>query len=213
MFWRCPQARGIDPFPDGHPTAMRAVLATANPDKVAEINRLLGGVVELVARPDALGPVAEDADTLLGNAAAKAEAIRAATGEAAIADDTGLFVAALDGAPGVRSARYASEHATYDDNVAALLAAMEGMGDRRAEFRTVAIVVFPDGRNRWVQGSVRGEILAARAGTDGFGYDPVFVPVDGDGRSFGQMTVVEKNRISHRGAAFSALARLLSLSH
>ena len=190
---------------------VKAVLASANPDKVAEIAQLLGGLVELVGRPDSVGAVEEDADSLLGNAILKAEAIVEATGEMAIADDTGLFVAALDGEPGVRSARYASEHATYEENVAALLGAMEGLEDRRAEFRTVAVIAFPDGRRRWVQGMVRGEILTVGAGADGFGYDPIFAPLAGKGRSFGQMTMAEKNRISHRGAAFAALGSLLAL--
>ena len=183
----------------------RLVCASANPHKVAEIATLLGDVVELVPRPPDVPDVVEDADTLEGNARLKAAAIAAATGAPAVADDTGLEVAALGGLPGVRTARYAGEQATDADNRAALLQALAGVGDRRARFRTVAMVVWPDGRELSVDGVCRGSIATAERGTRGFGYDSLFVPDDGDGRTFAEMAEDEKHDLSHRGRAFRAL--------
>jgi XTP/dITP diphosphohydrolase len=188
---------------------VRFVLATANPDKAGEIAAILEGH-ELVARPDHVPDVIEDEPTLEGNARVKVRAITAATGEAALADDTGLEVAALGGAPGVRSARYAGESATYADNVAKLLAALDGVEDRRARFRTVAIACFPDGREVVAEGEVRGVITDSPRGRGGFGYDPVFAPDEGDGRTFGEMSAAEKHAVSHRGRAFRALASELA---
>ncbi|MGI9022005.1 MAG: RdgB/HAM1 family non-canonical purine NTP pyrophosphatase [Acidimicrobiales bacterium] len=187
---------------------MKVVLATANPDKAAEIAPLLSGF-EVEARPAALGEVEETADTLEGNARLKAEAVCGFTGQAAVADDTALEVAALGGRPGVWSARYAGEHATYADNVAKLLGELDGVADRRARFRTVALARLPDGREIVAEGTVEGRIETAPRGIHGFGYDPVFVPDDGDGRSFAEMTTTEKETVSHRGRAFRALHRSL----
>ena len=187
---------------------MRLVLATANPDKAAEIAAVLPEV-ELVPRPTAVPDVDETGDTLVDNARLKARALAEATGEAAVADDTGLEVDALDGAPGVRSSRYAGPGATYADNVAHLLSALEGRADRRARFRTVALVWFPDGTEVVAEGVVEGRISSAPRGAAGFGYDPVFVPDEGGGRTFAEMTPEEKNAISHRARAFRALAGLL----
>ena len=188
---------------------MRLVLASANPDKVAEIAAVLEGL-ELVPRPDGIGEVVEDGATLEDNARLKAKAVLAATGEAAVADDTGLEVAALAGGPGVYSARYAGPEATYADNVAALLRALDGEEDRSARFRTVALVCFPDGTEVAAEGSVDGEIALAPRGTNGFGYDPVFVPAGAGGRTYAELTTDEKNALSHRGRAFRALrAKLL----
>ncbi len=194
----------------------RMVLATANPDKAAEIVTLLGTVPDLVLepRPTSVPEVAEDADTLVGNARLKARALCLATGLAAVADDTGLEVEALGGAPGVYSARYAGEHASYADNVRKLLAELERVGatdaeERSATFRTVALVVYPDGGEQWADGTVEGTISVAPAGASGFGYDPVFIPAEGDGRTFAEMTPAEKRAVSHRGRAFRALAQQL----
>ena len=134
-----------------------------------------------------------------------------ATGLPAVADDTGLEVDALHGAPGVSSSRFAGAHATYDDNVAKLLADLaaagaEGAQARRARFRTVAIASFPDGREVVAHGSVEGAIAEQRRGTGRFGYDPVFVPDGADGRTYAEMTPAEKNTRSHRARAFRALA-------
>jgi XTP/dITP diphosphohydrolase len=188
---------------------VRLVLATANPDKVAEIVPLLAGF-EVVPRAAGVPDVEETADTLEGNARLKARALVEATGETAVADDTGLEVAALGGRPGVRSARFAGEGATYADNVARLLAELDGVEDRRARFRTVALACSPDGTEVVAEGWVDGRIASAPRGDGGFGYDPVFVPDDGDGRTFAEMTPEEKATISHRGRAFRALAALLA---
>ena len=190
----------------------RFVLATANPDKAAEISAVLGDRFDLVPRPVAVPDVEEDADTLEGNALLKARALCKATGDAALGDDTGLEVDALGGRPGVRSSRYAGEHATYADNVAKLLGEMDGVprADRGARFRTVAVAVHPDGREVVAAGEVVGHISTEAAGEGGFGYDPVFVPAETGGRTLAQLTADEKNAISHRGRAFRALAELLA---
>jgi XTP/dITP diphosphohydrolase len=194
------------------------VLASANPDKVREIESVLSSTldVRLLPRPESVADVTEDGETLLDNARLKARALVAATGEAAVADDTGLEVDALDGAPGVYSARYAGEDATYADNVTKLLVEVDQAavtGDRKARFRTVALVAFPDGSELWAEGTVEGSIASSQRGTNGFGYDPVFV-VDasegGDGRTFAEMSGGEKEAVSHRGRAFRALAALLA---
>ena len=187
------------------------VCASANPDKVVEIAALLDGVALLLPRPSEVPDVVEDADTLVGNARLKAAAICAATGRAAVADDTGLEVDALGGAPGVFAARYAGEGVTYADNRAKLLAELAGVAepDRTARFTTVAMVVRPDGSETVVEGVCEGLIAAVERGARGFGYDAVFIPVDGDGRTFAEMSDAEKNAISHRGRAFVALAAAL----
>jgi XTP/dITP diphosphohydrolase len=155
--------------------------------------------------------VDETGATLDENALLKARAVRDATGEVAVADDTGLEVDALNGAPGVRSARY-SPAATYDANIDQLLAALAGVaGDaRRARFRTVAAACFPDGRELVAEGAVEGTITPERRGSAGFGYDPVFAPDDdARGRTFAEMTPAEKQTISHRARAFAALTSAL----
>jgi len=191
---------------------VRVVLASANPDKAAEIRAIVGDAIELVPRPAHVPDVVEDGETLADNARLKAVALSDATGLAAIADDTGLEVDALGGAPGVRAARYAGEHASYDDNVTKLLDALDAVADsqRTARFRTVALLRFPDGRELIADGVVEGQIARHRQGANGFGYDPVFVPNEGDGRSFAEMDADEKHAISHRGRALRALAAQLS---
>lgn len=195
------------------PAPPQLVCASANPDKVAEIALVLDGLVDLLPRPAGLADVVEDAPDLEGNARLKAAAVCAAAGAAAVSDDTGLEVDALDGAPGVHSARYAGDDASYDDNVQKLLDALDRVGattraQRTARFRTVVMVVWPDGSELSVEGVVEGVIAPERRGSGGFGYDPVFVPIEGDGRSFAEMGD-EKHEISHRGRAFRALAEAL----
>ena len=188
------------------------VLATANPDKVREIAGILGPTVTLLARPEEVPEVDETGMTLLDNARLKARALVETTGIASVADDTGLEVDALGGAPGVRSSRYAGESVTYADNVAKLLAALDGViGTRSARFRTVAIVAWPDGRETVAEGVVEGAISSEARGGGGFGYDPVFVPAEAGGRTFAEMSIEEKNRISHRGRAFRLLGEKLGL--
>jgi len=185
------------------------VCATANPHKVAEIARILHGLVDLLPRPADVPEVAEDAGTLAGNARLKAAAICAATGMAAVADDTGLFVDALDGEPGVETAYYAGPQATYAENCAKLLQVLSATANRRAAFRTIVMVVYPDGRELQVEGVCAGTIATEERGDRGFGFDPLFVPDDGDGRTFSLMTDDEKNAVSHRGRAFQALVAAL----
>ena len=194
--------------------------ASANPDKVYEIEQLLDGVVHLLPRPADIPDVVEDADTLVGNARLKAMAILQATGLPAVADDTGMFVDALPGELGVRTARFADdrpEHAEnpYAANRAKLLDALREKDcasevERAAYFLTVVIVCFPDGSELIVEGRCDGHIAPAERGSRGFGFDPLFVPIpgaiDGDERTFAEMSDDEKNALSHRGRAFRALA-------
>lgn len=196
----------------------RFVLATANPDKAQEIREVLetelstrGLQVELVARPGDVPDVVEDGATLEDNARLKAVALAEATGLAAIADDTGLEVDALEGAPGVHSARYAGEDATYEDNCTKLLEELAGVAPERrtARFATVALVRWPDGVEVAALGTVDGVIAEAPSGVGGFGYDPLFIPESSD-RTFAQMTAHEKHSRSHRGDAFRTLAQALA---
>jgi XTP/dITP diphosphohydrolase len=217
--------------------ALPFVLATQNADKAREIVEIfvaladaplvaysIDGIAFLVDVPDRIAAsvdgvptlleapdVEETGDTLEENARIKARALADALGLLAVADDTGLEVDALQGAPGVYSARYAGERASYADNVAKLLRELEGVHPplRTARFTTVAIARRPDGREVVARGEVEGLIAALPRGDGGFGYDPVFVPLEGDGRSLAELTPEEKHAVSHRGRAFRALARLL----
>jgi XTP/dITP diphosphohydrolase len=195
---------------------MKLVLASGNRGKAAELGALLAPLGwELVSQAE-LGvvEVEETGATFLDNALLKARHAAAATGLPALADDSGLEVDALDGAPGVHSARYSGEHATDEENVAHLLAALAGLGveepaARRARFRCVLVLRWPDGTELTTSGAVEGHLAAAPVGDAGFGYDPIFVPDEGDGRTFAQMTAGEKQAISHRGRALAELVRLL----
>ena len=194
---------------------LRLVLATANPDKAAEVAAILSEQpgIELLARPAGVGDVEETGETLLDNARLKAQAVAAFAGLPAVADDTGLEVDALGGDPGVRTARFAGEDATYADNVAKLLAELAGRpdrgGSRRARFRTVALVWFPGGREAWAEGVVDGVIATEARGSAGFGYDPVFVPDGGGELTFAEMGS-KKHELSHRARAFRSLAQQLA---
>jgi XTP/dITP diphosphohydrolase len=192
---------------------MQFVCASANPDKIEEMRAVLAPFgIELLPRPAELADVVEDALTLEGNARLKAVAVCEATGQPALADDTGLEVDALGGAPGVFTARFAGEDATYADNVERLLDALADLPDpeeRLARFRTVALARFPDGREVVAAGWVDGTITRDPRGKHGFGYDPVFEPVEADGRTFAELTIEEKNGISHRARALRTLAELL----
>ena len=198
---------------------LRLVVASANPDKVAEIGAILGDAFELLPRPPEIPDVVEDAPSLEGNARLKAVAITKATGMASVADDTGLEVPVLGGAPGVYSARYAGEHATYEENVTKLRRELDRIGareawSRRALFRTVALMHAPAGDEVVAEGVVSGSIALEPRGTFGFGYDPVFIPDHSDGspgsRTFAELSPDEKHAISHRGRAFRSLASLLA---
>jgi XTP/dITP diphosphohydrolase len=185
------------------------VLASANPSKVAEIADILGDAVELLPRPAEVPDVVEDAGTLVGNARLKAAAIAAAADLPGLADDTGLEVAALGGRPGVDTATFAGPRASDAENWGKLLGDLADADDRRARFRTIAMVVWPDGSELFAEGVCEGEIVRDSRGRGGFGYDSVFRPADGDGRTFAEMTSEEKRAISHRGRAFVALLGLL----
>ena len=191
---------------------MRVVLATRNAHKVDEVRRILStydvDLVSLADFPD-VGDVAETGATFADNALLKARAVASATGLPAIADDTGLAVDALGGAPGVWSARYAGDDATYADNVEKLLGELDGLPleQRAARFATVAVARWPDGLEVAALGEVEGVITTAARGDGGFGYDPVFVPLEGDGRTFAEMTAQEKQALSHRARAFRTLAQ------
>ena len=186
------------------------MVASKNPDKISEIeaildeSKLTGEVVRGLEWPD----VAETGETLEENALLKAHAVAAATGLPVIADDTGLEVHALDGAPGVHTARFAGDGARYEDNVAKLVEVMAGQDDRRATFRTVVALVFPDGVEVIAEGRLDGVIGTEPRGSDGFGYDPVFI-VDGD-RSLAELGTDEKNQVSHRARAIRALVDSVS---
>lgn len=193
-------------------TLPQLVCASANPDKVDEMRALLAGVVDLLPRPAEIPDVVEDADTLIGNARIKAAAIVEATGLPAVADDTGLEVAALGGAPGVHTARYAGEDCSYGDNRVKMLREMAVVpaGERSAVFKTVALVRWPDGSELAVEGICTGTITTEQRGDAGFGYDSIFVPDEADGRTFSEMRANEKHAISHRGRAFRALLDALA---
>lgn len=191
---------------------LRVVCASANPHKVAEIADLVRGLVDLVARPIDLQDVAETATTLVGNARLKAMAVCRATNQPALADDTGLEVDVLHGEPGVFTARFAGANATDAQNRAKLLRDLRDEKNRTARFRTVALLAWPDGREIVCQGVCEGSIAESELGERGFGYDPVFIPARGDGRTFAQMSAAEKRSFSHRGAAFRELASRLGES-
>ena len=188
---------------------MKFVLATFNRDKAREFAALLAlpgtEIVALREWPEARPPE-EDGGTLEHNARIKARAAVQLTGLPAISDDTGLFVDALDGAPGVHAAHFAGPDATYADNVARLLASLAGVpAERRtARFRTVCLALHPDGREWLAEGVLEGRIGEREAGTHGFGYDPVFVLPDG--RTLAELGASEKNAISHRALAVRGLA-------
>ncbi|MEE0977368.1 MAG: RdgB/HAM1 family non-canonical purine NTP pyrophosphatase [Bacteroidales bacterium] len=185
------------------------VIATNNQHKVEEIRRALGNKIKLISLKD-LGcreEIPEDGTTLKENAYQKAKYIWDKYNKNCFADDTGLMVEALDGAPGVYSARYAGEHCSFDDNIDLLLENMEGKTNRNAYFATV-ICLIQDGEPVYFEGKCEGCILTERYGRGGFGYDPIFMP-KGYGESFAEISMEEKNKISHRGKATEKLIKHL----
>ena len=190
---------------------MHLVIATRNAHKLDEIHDIFDfqnlEVMSAFDFPD-IPDVVEDRDTLEGNAIKKAVTLATASGLWAIADDTGLEVEALNGEPGVYSARYAGEGATYADNNRKLLDALAGQSNRRACFRTAVALSDPLGHSRWVEGECPGTIIQALRGEEGFGYDPIFLP-DGHTRTFAEMDATTKNAISHRARAFHAMSSVL----
>ena len=189
----------------------RLAVASKNPDKIREIEEVLEsvGLVDEIVRDLVWDDVEETGATLEENALLKARAVVEATGLPVIADDTGLEVEALGGEPGVRTSRFAGPDATYADNVARMLAEMEGVEKRGARFRTVVALVFPDGVEILSEGSVDGAITTTPRGSGGFGYDPIF---EVNGRTLAEMGPGEKNKLSHRARAIRALAESLRIS-
>lgn len=192
----------------------KLVFASNNAHKLAEIRSILAGRVEVVSLSDidCHDDIPETADTLEGNALIKARHIWEHYGLYCFADDTGLEVEALDGAPGVYSARFAGEKVTFEDNISLLLERLQGVpAPRRAAFRTVIALIDEYGTHLF-EGSVAGEITEERLGGQGFGYDPVFLPA-GQTKTFAQLTESEKNSMSHRGRAIQKLASYLCALH
>ncbi|HEY7071732.1 MAG TPA: RdgB/HAM1 family non-canonical purine NTP pyrophosphatase [Acidimicrobiales bacterium] len=182
----------------------RLLLATGNAHKVAEVQVILGPGYEVEARdPD----VEETGTTFEANALLKARALASATGETAVADDSGIEIDALGGGPGVRSARWTDE----GDWIPRVLRELDGVAPegRGCRYVCAAAVVWPDGREAVVRGTVDGIVPPEPRGTGGFGYDPIMQPAEGDGRTFAEMSDAEKHALSHRGRAFRALAELL----
>ena len=189
-------------------TMKRIVFATNNAHKLAEVKAVLGAEYELVTLREVgiTEDIPETGATLDENATIKARYVYERTGLDCFADDTGLEVVALDGAPGVHSARYATDGHNFEANNAKLLHEMEGKEDRRARFRTV-ISLIRNGVEEQVEGIVEGRIATAMSGSEGFGYDPLFIP-EGYDISFAEMSADEKNAISHRGRAVEELRKL-----
>jgi XTP/dITP diphosphohydrolase len=190
----------------------RIVLGTRNAGKVAELRRILAAAgldVELVGTEafDALPDVAETETTFAGNALLKARAVAEHTALPAVADDSGLCVDALNGMPGILSARWAGGHGDDEANLDLVLAQLTDVPPQRrgAQFVCAAALVLPDGTERVVEGVLAGRLLTGRRGTNGFGYDPIFVP-QGYDQTTAELAPADKDRISHRGQAFRALA-------
>ena len=187
----------------------KLIFATNNKHKIEEVSSLLSGKVEIISLAAAglEGEIPETSDTLQGNALQKARWVWARTKSDCFADDTGLEVEALNGAPGVYSARYAGEHCSFDDNIDKLLHALQGETNRKAAFRTV-ICLIENGEPHYFEGKIEGTILTERHGVGGFGYDPIFLP-NRYAVSFAEMPLEVKNLISHRGLSVKKLVDYL----
>ncbi len=181
---------------------MKIILATHNLHKRKELLALVGDAFEIEVLPDNFPEIPETGNTLEENALIKARFVFETLHQPTFADDTGLEVDALDGAPGVYTARYAGENATYEDNCQKLLIALKDKADRSAKFITVICFIDEKGREHFFRGEVKGMISEEALGTNGFGYDPVFMPLDdAKMRTFSQMDTFEKNALSHRSRA------------
>jgi XTP/dITP diphosphohydrolase len=189
---------------------MKIVFATNNEHKLTEIRDLLGNSFTLLSLNDIkiYADIPEDLPTLEGNALFKANYIHKVSGMTVFADDTGLEIDALDGKPGVHSARFAGEEKNFSANTEKVLKLMKGIINRNARFRTVIALII-NGSEYLFEGVVPGKILEEKRGNGGFGYDPIFV-ADGEKKSFAEMSLNEKNRISHRARAFEKLILFLS---
>jgi XTP/dITP diphosphohydrolase len=191
----------------------RLVVATRNQLKLRELGEILTGI-ELVALPESAELPPEEGETFTTNALAKAHAARAATGEPAIADDSGIESSALGGRPGVRSARFAGPKASDEENLALLISELEGKGDRSVVYVCALAYAGANGEEIVVEGRCEGELISEPRGSGGFGYDPAFVPADtppGDRRTMAELSPAEKHSISHRGRAARKLAERLGV--
>ena len=190
---------------------MKLLLATRNEDKVIEIKEILKNLkVEIVSAsqfPD-MPDVIEDKDTIKGNSIKKATECAEYSKLLTIADDTGLFVDALDGKPGVFAARFAGEDCSYKNNRVKMLKKMKNISNRKAQFRTVCVLVSPDGLIATTEGIVEGKITEEEFGNNGFGYDAIF-KADETGKTFGEMTLPDKEKISHRSRAFNKMIPII----
>ena len=189
---------------------MELVFATNNSHKIKEITPLLKNRVQILSLKDKniKENIPETKDTIEGNASEKAFYIYNKYSFNCFADDTALEIEALNGEPGVYSARYAGDRCSFDANINLVLDNMEGITNRKARFRTVISLII-DGKETMFEGIVKGVITTERYGRDGFGYDPIFIP-DGYGMSFAEMTLEEKNKISHRGKAVAKLVKFIN---
>ena len=189
------------------------VFATHNQHKLREIQEILSNSYQIIGLSE-LGlheEIPETADTLEGNAQIKAEYIYDKLGMDCFSDDTGLEIDALNGAPGVYSARFAGENCTFQDNVEKVLRLLKGVSNRKARFRSIICLIM-NGKKYFFEGKVEGEIITVQKGTEGFGYDPIFIP-DGFTKTFAEMPLEEKNSISHRGVAIQKLIAFLHEIH
>jgi len=190
---------------------MKIIFATGNRNKLKEASQILGSSFELITPAD-IGiteDIPETSDTIKGNAIQKAEYLFSKTGNPCFADDTGLEVDALNGAPGVYSARYAGEGKKSSDNMHKLLTELHGTTERTAQFRTTIALILKNGELHTFDGIIKGSITTTEKGTGGFGYDPIFMP-DGYDKTFAELSDEEKNKISHRGLAMKKLQEFLS---
>ncbi|HEX2846957.1 MAG TPA: RdgB/HAM1 family non-canonical purine NTP pyrophosphatase [Chitinophagaceae bacterium] len=190
---------------------MKLIFATNNQHKVEEIRHSIGLQFELLTLKEAGIDVdiPEPHDTIEANASEKSSTIYRMTNTNCFSEDTGLEVAALNGEPGVKSARYAGEDKAFDKNIDKLLHKLEGKDDTRARFKTVISLII-DGKETLFEGICNGRIIRERRGSKGFGYDPVFIP-DGSNKTFGEMEMEEKDRFSHRAKATQKLVTFLNI--
>lgn len=193
---------------------MELLISSSNKDKIKEMKGILGDSYKLITKEDldlVDFDVEEDGETLAANAYKKAKELYDKTKRNVIADDTGLFVEALGGAPGVYSARYAGESCSYQDNVDKMLRELkeiEDLKDRRATFKTVLCLITQEGRVEFIEGRLEGSIIKEEKGSNGFGYDPIFMPLGMD-KTLAELSDKEKNKISHRRNAFENLKEFL----
>ena len=187
----------------------KLLFATNNAHKLEEVRQILSGHYQVLSLAEAgfEGDIPETSPTIEGNALQKARFIKENLGLDCFADDTGLEVVSLNGAPGVYSARYAGEGCSYEDNVTKMLAEMQGITNRGARFKTVIALIIGE-EEKLFEGIVEGEIIQERRGTSGFGYDPIFMPKNYT-QTFSEMSASLKNEISHRGRAVKLLAQWL----